>query len=404
MAVVTESKVPHQLKSTWRKIPVPGLILLLLFVPLINGLTGQNTGWRWLTASAVLWGYEFWLVGRFLNLNRSPDQDELYDRFGLGTAITLSRGFLLVVTGGFILLPHLHGAAPWIPAGFYLLAVISDGFDGYFARKRDHVTVLGQEIDMRFDALGILLMSILGIYYGKLPLWYLLIGLAYYLFSFGRWWRVRKGKPVFPLPPQRHRSVLAGFQMGFLGVMLWPPFGSVSTRLASWVFGLPMLVTFSRDFLIMRGTLQPDTKLFVRWEANFLSTSQKILLPLSRIATLLFLVILVNSVPNMLMTFPLPGWSNIGNLPPELIAGVLILGVVSVVFGLVPRLGSLLLASYTALWLTRYGTDWRIETMLLLLLISLEFGGGRFCLFPLEERWLFRTYVDTQDRHEIVVS
>ncbi|MCZ7668816.1 MAG: hypothetical protein M5U34_17250 [Chloroflexi bacterium] len=54
---------------------------------------------------------------------------------------------------------------------------------------------------MEFDGLGILLVSLLAVWYGQLPGWYLLIGLARYFFVFGLWLRQKRHLPHHAMPP-----------------------------------------------------------------------------------------------------------------------------------------------------------------------------------------------------------
>ena len=106
--------------------------------------------------------------------------------FGLGYSATR---FALGLLAGFVFLPQPSGGLAWLPALLYTLAIMADYLDGYFARLTHHATVLGEILDIEFDALGILMATSLAVHYGQLPWWYLPIGLSRYLFLFGIWWR-----------------------------------------------------------------------------------------------------------------------------------------------------------------------------------------------------------------------
>ena len=93
-------------------------------------------------------------------------------------------------------------------------------------------------------AIGSILIAIgLAIQYGQLPVWYLILGLGRQLFIFGIWVRQRMGLPVYDLPPSDNRRVIAGFQMGFISVMLWPVFAPPLMTLACILFSIPLLIS-----------------------------------------------------------------------------------------------------------------------------------------------------------------
>jgi CDP-diacylglycerol--glycerol-3-phosphate 3-phosphatidyltransferase len=90
------------------------------------------------------------------------------------------------------------------------------------------------------------------------PPWYLLVGTARYLFLAGEWLRRRLGKPVYELPPDFSRRLMAGLQMGFLAALLWPAFTPPGTKIAATLFGIPFLYGFGRDWLVASGMVKPD--------------------------------------------------------------------------------------------------------------------------------------------------
>ena len=76
----------------------------------------------------------------------------------------------------FLLLPSPPEPLAWIIALLYTAASIADWIDGYAARRVDQVTVLGQQLDIEFDGLGVAVVSLLAVRYGQLPIWFLSIG------------------------------------------------------------------------------------------------------------------------------------------------------------------------------------------------------------------------------------
>jgi CDP-diacylglycerol--glycerol-3-phosphate 3-phosphatidyltransferase len=94
--------------------------------------------------------------------------------------------------------------------------------------------------------------------YGQVQPWYILVAVARYFFVAGLWLRRRFEMPVFDLPPSLTRRMLAGLQMGFLALMLWPIFTPPGTYLAAVLFGLPFLLGFAQDWLYVSGALKPS--------------------------------------------------------------------------------------------------------------------------------------------------
>ncbi|MGE0352359.1 MAG: CDP-diacylglycerol--glycerol-3-phosphate 3-phosphatidyltransferase [Gemmatimonadales bacterium] len=132
------------------------------------------------------------------------------------------------------LLPFIDGYWPKLIAfGVFLLAALSDLWDGYLARSRNQVSDLGKMLDPIADKL-LLFASLIPIYWisrtrhdlynipvwGSIPLWIclLLLGreLAMTLF---RWWAKRKGVVI---PAGGAGKLKAVIQNVFIGaVMLW---------------------------------------------------------------------------------------------------------------------------------------------------------------------------------------
>ena len=197
---------------------------------------------QWLLGALPVWSYTVALLFRAGS-----------DRLGLPTLVTLTRGLLLAMVAGFVL---WRGPVA-LAALAYTVAVVLDDLDGRLARKLRQATPFGAKLDMELDAAGILIASTLGILYGKLPAWYLAIGLARYLFVLTQAARRRSGKTSRELDPSRLRRLFAGFSMGFLAVALWPFVPAALTMKAAFVIGGASLMMFARDF---RFTLSTTTQ------------------------------------------------------------------------------------------------------------------------------------------------
>jgi CDP-diacylglycerol--glycerol-3-phosphate 3-phosphatidyltransferase len=219
--------------------------------------------WRWTTVAAGVLVYELGFLWRGLRDNRRPAESLLLPTFGAGNLLTLLRGLVLGLLAGFLFSPWPWGWLGWLPAVLYTLASLADYLDGYLARITRHATLLGAQLDIEFDAMGMLVATTLAVHYNQLPWWYLILGLSRYLFLFGIWWRQRLGKPVYDLTPSVHRRIVAGFQMSFMSVMLWPLVHPPATTLVGIVFALPFTASFGRDWLVVSGRIDPTSHAYL---------------------------------------------------------------------------------------------------------------------------------------------
>ena len=218
---------------------------------------------RWVIVAAVVLAYELSHLWRGLKDNHRRGESTLLPALGAGNVLTMLRGLALGLLAGFLLAPWPTGGLAWLPALLYTLAIVADYLDGYLARVTHHATVLGENLDIEFDALGILIATSLAVSYHQLPWWYLFIALSRYLFLFGIWWRKRRGRPVYALRPSTYRRFVAGLQMGFTSVMLWPIVYPPATTLAGIAFAIPFTASFVRDWLVVSRRLDPASPTYL---------------------------------------------------------------------------------------------------------------------------------------------
>jgi CDP-diacylglycerol--glycerol-3-phosphate 3-phosphatidyltransferase len=254
---------PHRtLASEWRLMALAGAFTLGAGTMLV----GLNAGWllalRWALLPSLGIAYTLWFLRHHLPENHAGDR-LLLTSLGWGNILTVVRAFLLACLAGFLLLPRPTGLAAWAPGLLYTLAVLLDFFDGYVARITHHATRLGERLDMEFDGWGMLLASLLAVAYGQAPGWYVLVGLARYLYVGGLALRNRLGLVNHPMPSNVSRRLFAGLQMGLSFVLLWPLFGPSLTHWAAAFFSLPFLLGFAKDWLLTCGWLKPGFG--VRW-------------------------------------------------------------------------------------------------------------------------------------------
>jgi CDP-diacylglycerol--glycerol-3-phosphate 3-phosphatidyltransferase len=303
---------PAGLRRRWRATVgvfavAAGVVAIALFQ-----VFDVRTAALWLVAAAPVFGYELWFLSRTLDRNHAPDAagevgddaagevgddapdavgDESADEagnepgrrdgdgadtaaeeparspvptLGIANAVTLGRGWLYAVVAGFLLVvPPIDSAWRWVPVACYGAGAALDWVDGALARTAGRRSELGEKLDMAFDTLGFLVAPLVAVVWGRLPVWYLSISVARYLFKAGRGWRRARGLAVYDLPASRVRRPLAGLQMAFITAALLPVVPVAAVRPAAAVVVVPSLVVFVRDYLVVSGriggTAEPQT-------------------------------------------------------------------------------------------------------------------------------------------------
>lgn len=230
----------------------------------------QQHAFRWLGIALISSTILLVAIWQGLKYNYPAGKQRLLATLGAGNMLTIIRGALICFLAGFLFSPWPQGWIAWVPGILYSLAALADLFDGYLARRYRQVTRFGEILDLRLDGLGVLIACILLIQYGQVPAWYLLVGLARYLFLFGIWIRRKLGKPVYELTPNLTRRPFAGVQMGFIAVVLFPVFSPPGTALVAALIALPFLVGFTLDWLLVSGA-------WMRSEDDSISLNVKIL-------------------------------------------------------------------------------------------------------------------------------
>jgi CDP-diacylglycerol--glycerol-3-phosphate 3-phosphatidyltransferase len=371
-------------------------VLLFYIATLWLGYQGLRLLWpetlvtQWAIQATVVLAYSLGACWTVLDQNRRPGESSLLPAFGPGNILTLSRGLVMALLAGFLFLPRpVDGLLAWTPAILYTLLASLDYLDGTVARVTNQVTVLGEKLDGAFDALGLLIAIGLAVWYGQLPVWYLLVGLLRYLFSWGIWWRERWGKPVYELPPSRNRRVLAGFQMGFISVTLWPLFSPPGTTLVAVLFAVPMFASFGRDWLAVSGRLKPDSPAYKQARRQLLQLTAGWLPPVMRAVVtfvsiqFLFPIAFDEFMRRTLLAWPGALWPN---LTADLLGVLAVLTTVMVALGILGRLAALGLLVPTAVTVAATGLNWQngiLVTGAVALMLS---GSGNFSLWQPEER------------------
>jgi len=234
--------------------------------------------WALKVASVMVYQQLFLLRNRKTILS-GANPDHLW---GTANIVSLARGLMIAILAGFLFAAKPTGIVGWLPAVLYTFLAVLDFFDGYWARKTNTQTRMGELLDQEYDALGILVAVVLVVQWGHLPAAFLYIGAAKYVFAGGFAWRRFRGKAVHPLPPSYMRRRLAGFQMGILAVFLWPIARPPGTVLAGLIVGVPLLLGFIRDWLLATGSLDPEDPDYRKIKKTFYRIGRNWLAPIVR--------------------------------------------------------------------------------------------------------------------------
>lgn len=200
-------------------------------------------------------------LSRQLAGNHRPGEEGLpFPTLGAANWITLFRAGAIAGLAGFLPLAGrgLPQGMAWTPGLVYLGVSLADLLDGFVARRQNRETELGKRLDRATDAAGLLVASLLAVCLGRLPALYLLAGLAYYPFIFGIRLRQKRALPLVALQPRPYARTIAGFQMGLVGLALLPLLEPAFTFVAAFIFMIPLLAGFLRDWLVVSCRVKTD--------------------------------------------------------------------------------------------------------------------------------------------------
>jgi CDP-diacylglycerol--glycerol-3-phosphate 3-phosphatidyltransferase len=201
----------------------------------------------------------------WINLNRfplTPATPSATMSLGIANHITLVRGWLISLLAGFLFLdfPAVYGLGSLLPVLIYALAVGTDQVDGLWARLTQTQSRFGRQMDTEMDALGILITSSLAVWMGRIPSFYLLVGLSYYLFQWGIWYRATLNKSLSSLVFRPLARILAGVHMVFLILVLSNVFTYEIIFLTAIVLAVPLLAGFVWDWWVVSERLSPQKR------------------------------------------------------------------------------------------------------------------------------------------------
>ena len=245
----------EDLVRRWTLVAVLGLMAWAGCTAVLWAGHGLPLAVQWGAPSGVVLGLFLVTVRMSLHLNRRARERELFRTFGGANLLTLSRGGATAALAGFLLPAHPDVPLLWLAPGLFLFVALGDILDGHWARASGRETLLGKRLDGMVDALVILVGVAVAVQWGRLPPWFLAVGLAPYLFGLALDLRRRMGKPSHPLPHRLSRRLVGAVVYGFVAVSLSP---FLSRELLSWAavpVALAVLASFWADWraLTWRG-------------------------------------------------------------------------------------------------------------------------------------------------------
>jgi CDP-diacylglycerol--glycerol-3-phosphate 3-phosphatidyltransferase len=225
---------------------VAALLLMAVLQPLFA--LDPTIAFHPVAVAGTSWAGQLWYVS--YSVGTAPSHGLL----GLANAMTIARGALYAVVAGFVVVPSDTTLA-WVPALCYGTGAVLDRLDGALARSIGRETAIGERLDMAFDTFGFVVGALVAVLWGALPVYYLSLSAARYVYVGALRVREWRGRPVHDRPDSDLGKYLAGVQMAFVTVALAP---AVPTELIHGVAPLvlaPSLAVFGRDFLIASGRL-----------------------------------------------------------------------------------------------------------------------------------------------------
>ena len=381
------------LRRRWSAVAALFALVLAALALLLNRQWPTSTVVAWLGLAGLTLVYELRLLSAHLGDHRRYATGPLLSGFGYGMLLTLYRGLAIGLLAGFLLTPWPGGLLAWLPAVLYTLVGLADYFDGYLARIFNHATPLGARLDLEFDALGVLVVATLAVHLGQWPIWFLVIGLARYVFVFGLWWRRRRGLANRDLSPSNTRRIVAGMEMGMLSAILWPIMPAVMATLVGVLFAVPFLAVFIRDWLAVTGALDTRSPRYQVVRRRLLVLVLRWLpLPARLLATAAVTAVLMQSLlgfdtfATALADFGLP-W---GIMWAALFALVELLALPFLLLGVFGRLAALLAVIPIGFTIFAAGFSPERAMALVSCLFVFIFGTGMASLWQPEVRWFAR--------------
>ena len=220
---------------------------------LLDAVWKPLSTWSWILVPLTILLFLLWRSRSAFRADPVRPREKALLLTGLANCVTLCRGLLICGLGGFISTPQFQGFLGWLPAILCASAVAADGLDGWVARARKEASPTGEALDREVDAMGTFVAAMLCYQYGRLPVFYLPVSGAYYLFSLAIWVRMKHGKLVHPLKPSRARRAIGTLQALSLILLLSPLPAPAEGLLFAAALALIVSASFLKDWMVVVG-------------------------------------------------------------------------------------------------------------------------------------------------------
>lgn len=384
--------IPKRLGMSWWTAALTSFCAVIGVNLLIGSYWRIPSGWTRFVLPLLPLIYVLAVLRSALPLNHRPGETRVLAHLGLANGISVARGVLVSVLACFWNWPatipfSIHHSFAWLPGVIYISAALLDLLDGIVARHTDQVTRLGERLDTLFDALGLLTAVLAGIALNQLPLFYLAVALAYYVFSTGIRLRRRAGRMVIPLKPRPAARLMAGFNMGFVATALLPIYRPPATTIGAVVFMIPFLAGFLRDWLVVSGRVKTGPLQPAPWEETWRGLFRE------KLPVVLRAVLLLSSLAVLEKTAAFFSGNAEGPfyIFGPIVRPIFLLSVVLVSLGAMGRLAAVPILLMSGLWISRHGSD-PLWCLLMVAAAGLLISGpGNLSLWRPEEKYLGMT-------------
>lgn len=167
--------------------------------------------------------------------------------FYLSNLISLLR-IVLLIPVSYLLLSDFTGQNTLIIV-LVLCMYFSDLLDGYLARKLGQVSELGKIIDPLADKISVIVISIILLYLGKIPLWFVLIVVLRDLLILGFGIYLNKKKDIRLM--SNYPGKIAVFSIGII-ILFAVINNSYLLRLNSYLYFVSLVLIFYSSYLYFK--------------------------------------------------------------------------------------------------------------------------------------------------------
>lgn len=194
---------------------------------------------------------------------RSLPRHAPHHRFGLANSVTLARASLTALLWGVVAevflgsFLFLDSHTRWLIVFASTTALLSDGIDGWAARRSGMASDFGAHFDVEVDALFLLALSILVYATGEVGAWVITSGALRYAFALSGYLWPRLAAPLFPA---RRRKAICVLQIAVLIVALAPIVPAAVAHLLCLGGLIALCYSFTVDLIWLIAGSQPEPR------------------------------------------------------------------------------------------------------------------------------------------------